>query len=136
MSNAMQVDKVLLNDTAQAVAASQSAQAVSREFQLSSAGASHGIRIEVNVSAITVAAAISYKLQSSPVGGKDAVWSDVDGTNAKSTLSATGWTSLIASPWNTNLATKFPLRAFCRVVVTTGAGDSVTVSDVRLHSPW
>lgn len=114
---------VLLNNASQAVTASQTNSVLSEVFSLSEADARQLV-VDFNVSAITVVAAVTAKLQDSQ-----------DGTNwfDKKTLAltATGWKTIkITDADATNDAQWLPLRHQARLVVTTGVGDSVTVDAV------
>ena len=128
----LRVEHVLLAETAQAVAASQTKQIVSRMFLLTGAGMSRGFRVDVSCSSVTSAAGITAILQSSPDGE---TWADVDATNIKAAITTDGWVGISANAADSTVATKFPVQPRCRVVVTTGAGDAATVDDIIVSQP-
>lgn len=129
----MSSTKRILGGTAVTVGASQAAAPVSANTGLSARAAAEGIRFCGNVSAISVTTAVSVQAQHSFDGG--ATWDFIDSTHAKTALTTTGQFDLPVSPWNSNLATKFPLRPMVRLVAVTGTGDSVTFDDIRICQP-
>jgi hypothetical protein len=130
MSGGYIADSVGLGSTA--VGASATDTPVSKAFIVSAYGGTRGIRLEVQVSAATSAAAITAKLQHAVT--KDGTWNDVGGTASVTvpTTAASTFYSIILNACDATDSPLFPLRPNGRVVVTTGAGDSVTVTDVRV----
>lgn len=123
------VDQVL-GGNPQAVAISQTNKVVSNVFQI---GAEDAVALLWLVDA-TVASGTGavVKLQHS-VDNVSANFVDVDATNAKVTLAATGRYPLAMSPQNTNFASKMPLGSFLRFVCTTTSGDAVTINHIQVQ---
>lgn len=114
-----------------AVAASTTNAPISKVFPISATGGNTGIRIEVLVSTATSAAAITAKLQHAVSQSDPIAWSDVASVAVPTTASSTYY-SIILNACDATDSPLFPLRPNGRVVVTTGVGDSVTVTDVRV----
>jgi hypothetical protein len=96
---------------------------VSKVFWLSESDAKNLV-IDFDVDAITVAAAVTAKLQDSQDGSN---WF----TKKTLALTTTGWKTIkITDADATNDAQHLPLRHQARLVVSTGAGDSVEIADV------
>lgn len=113
------------------VGASQTNSAISKPFVITAYGATKAIRVEVLVSAVTVAVGVTAKLQHAVKrDGDTATWADVAGGSAA--LTTTGYASIILNACDSTDSPAFPLRPNGRVVVTTGAGDSVTVTEVQV----
>jgi len=120
---------VLLNKTAQVVGASATDQVVSKEFRISANGAKFLV-VDLVVSAITVSAGIDFELQTT--AGVDHLGNEkwIATGKAAVALTAVGMKTL---SFNNGLAADaafLPLRPKARVVVTSGAGDTVTVANV------
>lgn len=116
---------VLKELTAQSVAANASAQLVSADQIHVFAEDSLHFRVDVAISAIVVATGISLILQHSYNGS--------DWDNAKTVaLTTTGRKALTMLVEVAADQAILPLRPLCRLVVTTGAGDSVTISGVYI----
>lgn len=131
----LSVQHVLLDGASQAVGASATNQVVSQEFTLTGEGISRGVRIDIKCASVTDTTALLAKLQTSPVGGSGASYADVDATDLKADITADGWVSIAANSAWSNVADKFPLQAHARIVVTTGADDAVTVTDIVVTQP-
>ena len=107
------------------VGASSTGTPVSKEFAITSFGASQALVIKVTTSSATVTTGVTLKLQSA----MDSDW--VDAKSATVTTSASPGIYYI-----TLLGTKsadqtyLPLLSKGRVVAVTGAGDAVTVTGV------
>jgi peptidoglycan hydrolase-like protein with peptidoglycan-binding domain len=130
-----QAKKVLKNRTSQAVAASQTNQVVSDVFALTAEGATRGLRIDIHVSAITVAAAITAQLQHAVDADSDFAAPDNSVSKVSLTGATAAWFSIPLSATDADDDALFPLRPIARIVVTTGAGDSVTIDDIRVSQP-
>lgn len=116
---------VLLDNASQTVGASQTNAVLSEVFYLTAAD-SQNLVVDFNVTAVAVTTGVTAKLQDSQ-----------DGTNwfDKKTLAvangSTGWKTIkIAATDATNDAQWLPLRHQCRLVVTSGVSDSITVAAV------
>lgn len=107
----------------QAVTANQTNLAISREFPITASG-SRNLVVAIKTSATTVAAAITAKLQTA-----------VNGTYQDSkTVSVTG-NGYFFIKLNVEVAgdqTYLPLLNSGKVVITTGAGDAVTIDSVDI----
>jgi hypothetical protein len=79
------------------------------------------LRISIKVSSVTASAGITAKLQDSSFEG---VWNDV--ASAEVNITANGIFEIVMNPDDSAL----PLRDRLRVVVSSGAGDAVTVDSV------
>lgn len=120
--NGWQPDNKKLGNVS-AVAASQTDLAITKEFNIT-AGGSKNIVIAIKASAVTVAAAITAKLQT----GVDGEYFD------SKTVSITGNGTFFIK-LNIEVAgdqTYLPLLSTGRVVVTTGLGDAVTIDKVNV----
>jgi hypothetical protein len=111
------------------VAASQTNSVVSEVVQLSTTTA-RALVVELNLSAITVAAAVTAKIQHSMDG---TTFADV-GTPGNLALTTTGLKYIDLLDTLAADAAVMPVRPYMRVVITTGAGDSVTVSNIKYAS--
>jgi hypothetical protein len=116
--------KEQLNPSVAHVAASQTNQAVSNNFPIFSGAGLKGMVIKLKFSAVTVASGITAKLQTAIDGG----WVDSKTVAVVSTADAYIKLNNAASADQTY----FPLLAGGRIVISTGAGDSVTVSSVKI----
>ena len=114
----------LLNESAQILGASVTA-AVSKEFRISHAG-SLNLLVGIKCSGLTAGAGISAKLQSSFYGQVQADW--IDGNSVS--LTGNGWFYIRMNVQTAADQAKLPLGDVARLVVTTGAGSAVTISDV------
>lgn len=124
--------KVLKNGTAQTVGASETDQVISGVFPFTEGGATRAVRVDIHVSAVTAAAGISFQLQHS-VDDTSANFGNPDTTQCKvASVNGTGWWSIILQADNSSDSAVMPLRPMGRVVCSTGAGDSVTVDDIRV----
>lgn len=114
--------------SAVAVAESLTNQVVSQIFPISYMG-SKNIRVKVKVSAITVAAAIDFKLQhiDDAVSG---TW--LSQSKSAVSLTATGDKYLTFNVEVAGDQADLPLMPHGRIVVTTGAGDSVSISSIKV----
>jgi len=116
----------ILGNSPVTVGASQTLAQVSNEFRINPEGSLH-FRIDVEVSAATVATGISLILQTTS-GNDAASW-----VTAKSTTVTT--TGLVSQSYVVEVAadqTYLPLRPKGKLLCTTGAGDSVTLSSIRI----
>lgn len=123
MANGWSGSDYQLADT-QSIAASQTNQVISKEFPIS-AGGSKNIVIKIKVSAATVAAAITAKLQTALNGD----WVD------SKTVSITAGANDFYIKLNVQTAgdqTYLPLLNKGRLVITTGAGDSATLGAISV----
>jgi hypothetical protein len=105
----------------QAVAASQTDKPISKEFPITAGGASRAFVVKLKVSAATVAAAITVKLQT-------AIGADWVDSKTGTVLAGAGNTYIKILADNTYM----PLLNKGRVVLTTGIGDSATVTSVEI----
>ena len=109
-----------------AVAASQTNKVVSKVFSVSMEGSRH-MRVKVTTSATTVAAAINFKLQQA-TGEADTFI-----TTTKSTsITGNGDFYLTLNAEVSGDQAELPLMPIARIVVTTGAGDAVTIDNVKI----
>ena len=115
----------LLNESYQVLGAAVTAQPVTKEFRISHAG-SLNLLIGIKCSSVTAGAGISAKLQSSFYGQAQADW--IDGNSVS--ITGNGWFYIRMNVQASGDQSKMPLADAGRVVVTTGAGSVVTVSEV------
>lgn len=104
------------------IGASQSNVPVTKEFAIYSGGATEGMVVEVVVTAVTDTTGITAKLQTG-IGSR---WVDVKSV----AIEATG--SVYIRVINPQDEAVMPLLNKGRVVVSTGTGDSVTISEVNV----
>lgn len=108
------------------VGASQTNKVVSKIFAVSALG-SKNLRVKVTSASTTVAAAISFKLQHASSDGDTFI------TTTKSTsITADGDFYLTLNAEVAGDQAELPLQVQARVVVTTGAGDSVKITSVKV----
>lgn len=117
----------VLKGTTQTVGASAQNTVLGKEF-----GVSDGerIRIDLIASALTVGAGITAKLQVSP--GVDSTGAKIWVDSKTAAMTATGASTITLQPEVTGDQTYLPLPDTARVVVTTGAGSSVTVIHINV----
>lgn len=125
MSDGYKSVSMLLAGAAQAVAQSQTNQAVTKSFMMSSEDSLFFLA-KIKTSSTTVAAAITAKLQESYDGS---TWEDV-GSPANVSITGDGTFEISLNNGVAADAAVLPTWQHCRVVVTTGAGDSVTIDNV------
>lgn len=125
---AYQFKSVLLANTAVAVGASASNTPVSEVFRPAVVDALNGV-IAVTSTGVTSTTGITAKLQQSADGS---TYTDVTGVSA--TITAAGISRLSWNVQDTAQQAALPLLPYLRVVVTTGLGDAVTVSEVRFFT--
>jgi hypothetical protein len=121
MANAWSADDIYSLAAPLAVGASATNAVVSREFPVTAAGALNMV-VALDVSAVTVATGITAKLQSA-IGS---VW--VDAKTASITTAGRVYIKLNIEVSGDQ--THLPLLSKARLVISTGAGDAVTVDKV------
>ena len=103
---------------------------ISEDFGLS-AGGSKYLRVDLEVSGVTVAGAISAKLQHRSPGGP---FVDLVGANATVSITANGVFSMTQVVDRAVDQPNMPLRKQVQVVLTTtNAGDEITINRVWLQ---
>lgn len=129
MNGGYESRKVLASGAPQTVGASATDQPISAEFKISAAGSCR-IRIDLIASALTVGAGVTAKLQHATFVNADgtATWTDTKTASLTTTGLAT-ITVLVEVAGDQGFC---PLRPNGRVVLTTGAGSSATISDIRV----
>lgn len=106
--------------SSQVVGASTTNQPISKEYRVTSWGALRHV-VAIKCSAVTVAAAITAKLQTSVDGGT--TW--VDSKTVAVTTNGVFYIKLLSDLAGDQ--TYLPLLNTARVVLTTGAGDTATI---------
>jgi hypothetical protein len=103
---------------------------ISQDAGLSAGGALH-LRMDVKASAVTVAGAITAKLQMRAPNGS---FTDLAGANASVSITAAGIFSMTQLVERAADQPNMPLQKQIRVVLTTtNAGDAVTIDNVFLY---
>lgn len=103
---------------------------ISEEFGLS-AGGSLNLRIDLEVTGVTVVGSIAAKLQMRSPGGS---YTDLAGANASVAITAAGTFSIRQNVEVAADQPNMPLQKMCRVVLTTtNAGDQVTISAIYVQ---
>lgn len=121
MANGWSADSLLSSANPVTVGASQTNSPLSKEYAVTASGALHHV-VAIDVSAATVTTGITAKLQSA-IGS---TWQD-----AKTVaITTTGRVYIKLNIEVSGDQTYLPLLNKARVVVSTGSGDSVTVSAV------
>ena len=119
-----------VNPIAQDVAGVVADLPISSDFGLTAGGCLH-LRVDLEVSAVTVAGSITAKLQQRSPGG---AFADLVGANASVAITAAGTVSMTQLVERAADQPNMPLQKMCRVVVTTtNAGDLVTVDNVFIQ---
>ena len=104
-------------------------EAISQEFGLS-AGGSLNLRLDLEVSGVTLVGSITAKLQHRSPGGS---FADLAGANASVSITADGVVSMTQNVQVAADQPNMPIRKMVRVVLsTTNAGDEVTIDKVYL----
>lgn len=112
------------------VGASETDSPVTNEFHITGPGSIQMV-LDIRVTAATVAAGITAKLQTtSSIDGVTDVWE-----NSKTVAITAAGRFLIRLHPADDTATAAPLRAKGRLVISSGAGDSATISHVLLLQP-
>ena len=107
-----------------AVGASETNLAISEIFTLSAGGAVEGLVVKITASGVTLATAITAKLQTAI----DQEW--VDSKTVSITTNGNFYIKLLGNAAADQ--TFLPLLASGRIVITTGAGDAVTVDTIKI----
>lgn len=113
----------LVASTSVIVGASATNTPISREYAISAGGSLHHV-VVIDCASVTVSAGITAKLQTA-VGS---TWQD----SKTVTISGNGRFYIKLSAETAGDQTFLPLLSRGRVVITTGAGDAVTVTDVNI----
>jgi len=127
MSMKYPAEAVLLNRVNQVVGASATDSAISREFPISEKGCLN-ILVGLKCASVTAGAGITAKLQSSILGGTSADW--IDGNTAS--ITGNGWVYIRMNIQVSGDQAKLPLADVGRLVVTTGAGSAVTITEAYI----
>lgn len=105
-------------------------EAITEDFGLS-AGGSKNLRIDLEVSGVTVVGSISAIIQDRSPGGS---FSALTGANATVAITAAGTFSITQNIEVAADQPNMPIRKMCRVVLTTtNAGDAITVDKVYVQ---
>ena len=88
-------------------------------------------RASIEVSNVVVATGISAKLQHRPINGS---YSDLASANASVVIAGNGVVSINLNKENSTDVADMPLHQMCRIVITTGAGDSVDVNRILIQN--
>ena len=93
------------------------------------AGGSRNLRVDLDLSGVTVVGSITAKLQMAPTGSN--TYSDLAGANASVSITADGVVSMTQNVQVSADQPNMPLMKQLRVVITTtDAGDQVTIDKV------
>jgi hypothetical protein len=131
MAGQYRAQSVLLGGVTQSVGASATNTAVSRVFNISPAGATRAIRIDIKTASLTDTTGLTAKLQHS-VDDTAANFADAHASAAQVTIDAEGWLSITLNASDSTDSPVFPLRPHGRIVVSTGASDAVDIEDIRV----
>lgn len=99
--------------------------AASDSFRISHSG-SLNILIGLKCSSVTAGAGITAKLQTSILGGADADW--IDGNSVS--ITGNGWFYIRMNIQASGDQSKLPLGDVGQILLTTGAGSAVTVTEL------
>jgi len=127
MSMKYPAESVLLNEVNQVVGASATNSPISREFPISAKG-SLNLLVGLKCASVTAGAGITAKIQSSILGGAEADW--IDGNTAS--VTGNGWVYIRMNVQTTGDQAKLPLADVGRLVLTTGIGSTVTVTEAYI----
>lgn len=95
-------------------------------YGVTAGGATQGLRVDINATAVTVVGSITITLQQS---SDNSNWENTK----TATISAAGIFSIKFLPTVAGDQTYMPLKNLIRLVLTTtNAGDAVTISEIRL----
>lgn len=104
--------------------------AISEEFGLSHGGSLH-LRVDLEVTGVTVVGAITAKIQHRSPGSS---FADLAGANASVSIAANGVVSITQAVERAADQANMPIRKMCRIVLTTtNAGDQVTISKIYVQ---
>ena len=128
MSNGFFAQDILLASAGVTQGASITAGVISKEFHITAQGALN-LRVDLIADAVTVAAGITWKLQTSSGIDEDGAQDWIDfGAPTTVAIAADGSTSLALNVQDvTNDEAYLPLRPLGRIVLTTGVGDTATI---------
>lgn len=115
----------LLGGASIAVGASATDTVVSVPFAMS-AYDSYDFVVRIKTSATTVTTAITANVQEQWQG---AAWEDV-GNRAQVSITGNGWFEIQMTRDDANDLAQLPTAPKCRVVVSTGTGDAVTIDSI------
>lgn len=101
---------------------------ISNSIQLSAQGSLH-LRIDVQVSGVTVGSGITAKLQMRSI---DEDWADLVGANASVAITTAGTVSMRQNVEVAADQPNMPLKKQIQVVLTTTSGSVITVEQVRV----
>lgn len=99
---------------------------ISQQFGITAGGSLH-LRVDLEVSSVTVSTGITAKLQHRSAGG---ALEDLVGANASVSITGNGTFSITQCVERTADQPNMPLRKVVAVALTTGAGDSITIDKV------
>lgn len=88
------------------------------------------LRVDLLASSVTSSTGITAKLQHRTTGG---AYEDLATSNSSVAIAADGTHSITLHIQRSGDQADMPLRKACRLVMTTGAGDAVTIDDVIVH---
>lgn len=125
MSDGYKFKNVVKDGASQVVGASATNQVVSNVFPMSTQDSLYFLA-KIVCTTVTAAAGITAKLQESWNG---ATWEDV-GNRAQVSVTTDGNFEISILATDSSDAAQLPIWALGRIVVTTGAGDAVTVTEV------
>ena len=112
--------------SSQSILASQTDKAISFEFNIVADPCL--LRVDVTFSSLTVASDMIIKVQDY----NGSTWRDVKINDTLVTSVSPITYSLTLSPWVDTGAGVLPMRDRARVTITTGVGDTATITDVRV----
>lgn len=123
--------KDIIKDGLTPVSGIVTSQAISKDAGLSWESAFR-LRVDVVAAGVTVAGAITAKLQHrAPDNG---TWTDLAGANASVAITTNGLVTMTQLVERSADQVNMPIRKQLRVVITTtNAGDAVTISNVYLY---
>lgn len=121
--------QILKQGGSQLVGASATNTVISDEFRVTSAGALN-TRIDVVAGSVTVGTGITAKLQHAPYIKADGTADWVDSKTVA--IAGNGLVTIKLLATDANDHQYLPLRPHGRVVLSTGAGDTATITDVRV----
>lgn len=131
MAVGYKTEPVLLKGAIQTLGASVTARAVSNPFKITYEG-SRNLRVDVVVDSATAGSGVTVVLQDAPFRSDVATdWQ----TKKSATVSTTASRTIVSITINVEVTgdqTYCPLRPHGRIVATTGAGDALVISDIRV----
>ena len=120
---------ILKNNETKTIGASQTDVQISEDFAVF-----YGLRLrlDIRVSSLTHVTGVTFKLQTSPGTNSlgTPIWKDVKSISSTASISSDDFLTLTINPEVAGDVAALPLGLVCRLLCSTGAGESVTITQI------